>query len=264
MARSLVPKQQWARRLVYELIHVAQAVGGRATFNFGYAPADPLISGDREFAREADHIQLYAEVLALLPWHHTTWCKAAVLEVAAAGGGGLRFLRKRYGPREVVGVDISTVAVYRARFGGLDVYQADAHQLPFASGRFDCVICIDALDYLSRRQFLEEVGRVLVAGGRLLVTASGMRWPAASDRLRTFGEVAGFELETLRDLSPGVLRSVASRHPGGETAVRYLPRFLRPRAREMLMLPGSERYRRLLAGESAFVAALFRATPGRA
>jgi SAM-dependent methyltransferase len=49
--------------------------------------------------------------------------------------------------------------------------QADATALPFAGGVFDAVVCAEVLEHVYHpRRVLEEVQRVLKAGGRLLIT----------------------------------------------------------------------------------------------
>ena len=256
---SLIPQQGQLQRLTYELIHAWQAVTGRTTFNFGFSPVDPAILSDPEFAKEADHLQLYAELLALLPWDAASWKRSAILEIATGSAGGLLYLQRRYGPCEAVGIDMSAIAAWRARRKGLDVRRGNANRLPFESGRFHAAVCVDAINYFDERQFLREVRRILKPGGRFVLTLSGGRWHTLSERLDRLAHIGRFEVDGMRDLTDGVRRSVQGRAAKEETAIVRLSGKLRLRAREMMMLPGSESYRQLLVGEKCFGAAILRA-----
>lgn len=81
----------------------------------------------------------------------------------------------RYG-LEVTGIDVSPVIVDQAvaRNPGLDGVMADVRQLPFAAEQFDAVFSGSTLDHLessvSITAALEELGRVLKPGGRLILT----------------------------------------------------------------------------------------------
>jgi len=81
--------------------------------------------------------------------------------------------------RSMVGIDISSAVLQCARertsIGPLRGYVvSDVRLLPFAADTFDAVISDSTLDHLSTEQeivaALQEVGRVLKPGGRLVVT----------------------------------------------------------------------------------------------
>jgi sarcosine/dimethylglycine N-methyltransferase len=101
-----------------------------------------------------------------------------VLEVACGTGGTARFLVKEYDVN-VVATNISEVQLEEARRAtateGLTdkiSYQfADYHDLPFASGRFDCWWCQEALLYsVNKRKVIEEAQRVVKPGGMLVLS----------------------------------------------------------------------------------------------
>jgi ubiquinone/menaquinone biosynthesis C-methylase UbiE len=52
--------------------------------------------------------------------------------------------------------------------------QAEAESIPFKSSSFDGVICKVVLPYTDERKVLEEVGRVLRPGGKLILTVHGI------------------------------------------------------------------------------------------
>jgi MPBQ/MSBQ methyltransferase len=64
--------------------------------------------------------------------------------------------------------------------GALTFVAADACALPFSSGSFDRVFCVEAMfHFRSRRSFLQEAARVLRCGGRLVVSDILLRKPNA-------------------------------------------------------------------------------------
>jgi ubiquinone/menaquinone biosynthesis C-methylase UbiE len=112
----------------------------------------------------------------------------------------------------VVGLDVSRGLLATARerasergFSAAFVH-GDAARLPFADGTFSQVLYVATLHHLrpraTRRRSLREVGRVLAADGRALVSA----WSTAHDR---FDAEAGFDTTVDWTL------------PGGERVGRY-------------------------------------------
>jgi SAM-dependent methyltransferase len=255
---SLIPQHPLGRRLVYELIHLARV--GRTALNVGFSPVQPAIGDDPDFASEQGQIQLYAELLALLPFDDDQWRKVSVLEVGAAGGSGLRFLQKRYQPREIIGIELSTVAAWRGRRQGADIRQGDASKLPFPASRFDCVLCIDALSYFHQETFFRELRRVTKPGGRVML---GQGMPGTLDQIqhyfRHFGAMSGLEVESFHDLAAGVRRSIIANARRAQPILRLWPRCLRLRAVEnFFMLPGGERFEQWQSGFLRFGVAILR------
>jgi SAM-dependent methyltransferase len=80
--------------------------------------------------------------------------------------------------REYVGVDLSEVAVSRARAHGLDARVIeDAARLPFPPDRFDLAVCVEVLEHVFAPQLVAaEVRRVLRPGGRFLVTVPNVAY----------------------------------------------------------------------------------------
>jgi len=101
-----------------------------------------------------------------------------VLDVAAGTGRLSLALLRQWGFRgRVVGLDMSKAMLARAsaktqgqRHRAAWVRQ-DAMCLPFASGRFDAVTCIEALEFMPQPSaVLTELVRVLRPGGQLLIS----------------------------------------------------------------------------------------------
>ena len=73
----------------------------------------------------------------------------------------------------VIGVDVSADQLRLARGRSSMIAQADAYDLPFASGRFECSVSVLTLtDFDDVGPFFVEVSRVLERQGRLVVVAT--------------------------------------------------------------------------------------------
>jgi SAM-dependent methyltransferase len=99
--------------------------------------------------------------------------QARVLELAAGSGAAVHFLDPA---NAYVGTDISPGLLRRAAkrfrnagFDDIQLYVAEAEDLPFADECRDCCLCILSLNFFSDAdRVFGEVRRVLVAGGRLV------------------------------------------------------------------------------------------------
>lgn len=96
-----------------------------------------------------------------------------LLDVGCGTGHHLAQLRQR--GFDVTGLDGSEemLAVARANNPGVTIRQGDVEALPFPSGGFDVVLCIEVLRYLpGLAGCLREMARVLKPGGLCLATAT--------------------------------------------------------------------------------------------
>jgi SAM-dependent methyltransferase len=119
-----------------------------------------------------DELERFAGWLKLGP-------SSRLLDVASGSGGPALHLAQQTGC-EIVGVELYGEAVASgnriAREAGLETratfVQADCNQpLPFESGGFDAILCIDAINHLPDRQHvLVDWARLLKAGAQLLFT----------------------------------------------------------------------------------------------
>jgi len=89
-----------------------------------------------------------------------------------------------------VGVDIETMDLLRARdmlraFGcEYDLVRADVKLLPFRDLAFDSALCVEVLQYVDDdRACLKELQRVLLTGGRLVVSVPNIDFPILYDPL---------------------------------------------------------------------------------
>jgi SAM-dependent methyltransferase len=100
---------------------------------------------------------------------------SVVLEVACGSGGPAMFLAKSTRCK-IHGVDSNENAIQTARNQSsrteIHFEVADANQqLPFEEGKFDAIVCMDAVNHFCDRfQILREWHRLLKKGGRFLYT----------------------------------------------------------------------------------------------
>jgi SAM-dependent methyltransferase len=142
--------------------------------------------------------EAFAEDIGQNSWltagEHRTFCQwleldasSAVLEIASGSGGPALFMVRETGC-SVIGIELHDAGVRAAnaaaRQQGLMTQarfiSGDAREpLPFESGSFDVVLCVDSINHMYERlQIFEEWHRVLRRRGRVLftnpLTVSGM------------------------------------------------------------------------------------------
>jgi ubiquinone/menaquinone biosynthesis C-methylase UbiE len=161
-----------------------------------------------------------------------------VLEVAVGTGRNLPFYPQGI---RLTGIELSPAMLGIARtraaelgMGGLDLREGDAHELPFADGSFDTVVCTLGLCSIpDDRKAVSEMARVLRPGGRLLLldhvrAASGpvravqralevvtLRFEGDHLLRRPLEHVAaeGFEIERRERHKGGIVERISARKP---------------------------------------------------
>lgn len=116
------------------------------------------------------------------------------LDIGCANGRHAEILAER--SERVVGVDVSRALLEEARKRacshgfGVDLVRGDAAVLPIRADRVDLAVYVATIHHLrdreTRARSLDELARVLVPGGRALVSA----WSTAHDR---FEQEEGFD-----------------------------------------------------------------------
>lgn len=99
------------------------------------------------------------------------------LDVGCGEGLLIDQLKDRFG--EVVGVDISELALAAARQRGLTTYRVDfdSDPLPFPDNHFDAITCLAVIEHVFEPRVLaREIARVLAPGGAVYVAFPNMRY----------------------------------------------------------------------------------------
>jgi MPBQ/MSBQ methyltransferase len=136
--------------------------GGSHFQNYGYWT-------DRTQDARAACEQLMEELLSFLPERGT----GRVLDVACGEGETTAYLQRYWEPEDVSAINISEQQLETVRriAPGCDARLMDATRLTFAPDTFDAVVCVEAAFHFdTRADFIAEAHRVLVPGGRLVLS----------------------------------------------------------------------------------------------
>jgi SAM-dependent methyltransferase len=109
-----------------------------------------------------------------------------VLDAGCGAGFGAALLAA--GGRRVVAVDADEAAVAQARAEGVEALHADVLELPFEDASFDAVVCFEVIEHVhDPARLVDELARVLVAGGTLILSTPNERMERLHERARGRG-----------------------------------------------------------------------------
>jgi cyclopropane fatty-acyl-phospholipid synthase-like methyltransferase len=134
---------------------------GSGFHNYGYWT--PAVHTQVEACEE-----LMEMLLAFIPQKEGT-----ILDVACGKGGTTRFLLNYFDAESVTGINISEkqLETCRALAPGCTFVQMSATEIAFPAASFDNVICVEAAHhFVTREMFIAGAHRVLVPGGRLVLS----------------------------------------------------------------------------------------------
>lgn len=225
--------------------------------NYGWLPAGGGQAFPLEPADEPDRcfIGLYHLLASKLELEG-----ARVLEVGAGRGGGVSYLARYHGAREVVGIDFSPAAVRLAQrlhagTPGVAFQRGDAEKLLFPDAAFDAVVNVESSHcYADMAAFVAEVERVLRPGGRFgWVDIRGRGMIAATEAALAR---PGLRPLLRRDITEGVVRALDAMHERKSALIAKLP-LLRPLARQFTATRDSTLYAALQAGRARYLCRVY-------
>jgi ubiquinone/menaquinone biosynthesis C-methylase UbiE len=137
-------------------------------------PKFPVLQPEDDRWRHQIYLYFYLLHTGLDILHADSSCRYDVLDIGCGRGGGLSAIKRYYGARRAVGVDLNARQILfckeRHKDLGLEFYQGDALALPFSENSFDLILNVESSHlYPDIAQFLREVHRVLRPGGLLLL-----------------------------------------------------------------------------------------------
>lgn len=141
--------------------------------HFGFWPDPRAATGsDDDYARAAERLSLeLCQAAGIAPGER-------VLDAGCGFGGTLAFLNERHRDMRLVGLNLESRQLERARElvqpangNVLELHQGDACALPFGDASFDRVLAVECIFHFpSRERFLSEAFRVLRPGGTLALS----------------------------------------------------------------------------------------------
>ena len=159
-ARTARAVNRWYDRRMYST---------RPLRRFQIAAFTTMATGHADVRTQIEACEKLMEMLlALIPDKVGT-----ILDVACGKGGTTRFLLKYYDAEAVTGINISAkqLATCRSLAPECTFLEMNATDLKFHAGSFDNIICVEAAHhFVTRETFLSEAHRVLVPGGRLVLS----------------------------------------------------------------------------------------------
>lgn len=145
--------------------------------------------------------QYIGQTAAITPYDH-------VLEVGSGLGAGAALIAQEFKPASMTGVDASKHQVSNAKKNQGDTvsfYQGAAENLPFESNSFDVIMSIEAAQHFqSMEQFYEQAYRVLMPGGRIIVTTFFATHQAAIASLKNLIPSVNNDVNKLTDITENI------------------------------------------------------------
>lgn len=145
--------------------------------NFGYWPnaflENEKITTEQRIACSKEMYRVVGDLAGILKQH-------SILDIGCGLGYGSSFFLQQYQPKLVVGLDISSEQIARAKkyhateicAGKLRFTIGEAESMPFTEGAFDCVLSVEAAQHFtSISAFSKEASRILKPGGQLVITS---------------------------------------------------------------------------------------------
>jgi SAM-dependent methyltransferase len=242
-------------RLFYQYLAGLDPHGEVTLMNYGYAELGPGAQPvDLDEKDEGDRygLQMYHRVSGGVDLRGRD-----VLEVGSGRGGGAAYVKRRFSPRTMTGVDYCKEAVdfcqqHHAQ-DGLRYVHGDAEDLPFQDGVFDAVVNIESSHcYGDMARFLGEVRRVLRPGGCLLWAdhREPHEIPALYDSIREIG----FEVVREETITPNVLAAMVAQGERNLALIeRGVPWVARGIFRNFAGVEGTHIYNMLAEGKLTYL-----------
>lgn len=165
---------------------------------------------------------------------------SSVLDVGANSGEFMKMLLERRKGVKVKGIDLSEVAVQKAKEKGLDVILGDGESLPFEDASFDYVVLMEVIVHVhDPKKLLKEIKRVLKKDGVLLGSA-----PHKNLEMNIWDDQrlhhAYYTTEELSDLLYGTFQAVYTKVlKGGQFSMGMAGTYLGDKDCEILFKCGS-------------------------
>lgn len=216
-------------RIFYNLISNLDRDEQLVFMNYGYISFDlnhkplELRPEDENFRYQ---IQMYHHIASAADWTGLDG-----LEVGSGRGGGASYIKRHFGPKSMIGVDLSDKAVifcnqYHSSVEGLSFVQGDAEALQFSDKSFDIIINVESsLYYPNVENFFKHVARILKPNGYFLY--ADMRFHDEVANWQKQLKDIGLELLSEEDITKNARHALSLNQEFRRTLIeKYVPRFL--------------------------------------
>jgi ubiquinone/menaquinone biosynthesis C-methylase UbiE len=146
--------------------------------NDGYVPLDtydypvPLdINLSKKYQQWRYQVSMYKKLLDEADVYPN--CNGTLLDISCGLGGGVSFYRDYYNFNKIVGIDINPLHIdtCKKRYKKVDFINASALRVPLGDKSVDVITSVEAASYYEdMSMFLEEAWRLLVPGGKLVIS----------------------------------------------------------------------------------------------
>jgi len=239
------PLWQWWHRTLNKL----DADNTANFMNYGYESlnGDPKLELKKEDEIDRYCAQLYDHVVNRADLKETE-----VLEVGSGRGGGASFIKRYHGPKNYIGMDISSSSIdfcnEHYNVDGLSFRHGIAEKLPFEDKSFDFVVNVEsARCYNDMLAFFNEVHRVLKDDGKLLI--ADMIYPKEIEDFLKRIKDSGFKIVHETNISKNVVASLDKDSERRENLIdSKAPKFLRSSFKTFAGTKGTSRYNNFADG----------------
>ena len=152
-----------------------------------------------------------------------------IVDVGCGEGITLEKLHKLFPERGVSGVDTLSENVDICRSHGCTAKQGDVYDLPFPDESVDCVFFMEVIEHLDYPEMaIQEIHRVLVSGGRLVIVFPNDRVFKITRILTLRFREAAYDPGHVRQWTPHDMQNVLSTHGFMYSFSRNIPFYLWP------------------------------------
>ena len=152
-----------------------------------------------------------------------------LVDIGCGEGITLEKMHRLFPDRRVSGVDILSENIDICRCHECNVEQGDVYDLPFTAESVDCVLFMEVIEHLEHPEIaIQEIHRVLVSGGRLVIVFPNDRFFKIARILTLRFREAAYDPGHLRQWTPHDMRNFLNGYGFMYSFSRNIPFYLWP------------------------------------
>lgn len=152
-----------------------------------------------------------------------------IVDIGCGEGIILEKIHRLFPDRKVLGIDILPENVDICRRQGCNVKQGDVYNLPLSSESVDFVLLMEVIEHLEDSEIaIQEIHRVLVSGGRLVIVFPNDRVFKIARILTLRFQEAAYDPGHVRQWTPHDMRNLLNIQGFTSVFTRNIPFYLWP------------------------------------